>query len=308
MEDLRGYSRFFFERYRELYGSDFQSFLEVMDREPRESIRANSLVTKPGTLAQDLRKKGFVIDEKKEAPFLISRGGPFPLASTSEFLQGKFYIQGLAEMAVVPQMDCRAGEANWDMCAAPGGKTTQMAEHMENSGAILATDVSQEKLRALKNNLARLGVTNTIVIREDARRLEAPLKFNKILLDVPCTGSGIIRKDPSRKSSRSIKDVTFMSAIQKGLLQRSVKMLEDSGTLVYSTCSLEPEENEILIDWAISSLPLELSAPKKSFLKISPGFTDPFGKELDGSISKCGRIHPHLNDSNGMFFAILKKT
>jgi NOL1/NOP2/sun family putative RNA methylase len=193
------------------------------------------------------------------------------------------------------------------MCAAPGGKTTQMAEHMANTGAILATDVSLGKLMALKNNLARMGVVNTIVLRQDARKIKSSARFDKILLDAPCTGSGIIRKDPSRKDSRSLKDISFMSSVQKGLIQKAVMMLKDTGVMVYSTCSLEPEENEILIDWAIRNLPLEVLPYSDSFLEISPGLTCPFGKELDSQVQRCGRIHPHINDTNGMFFAILRK-
>jgi len=308
VDDYRGYSRFLFNRYKEIYGSEFEAFLEVMDREPRLSIRVNTLKAERDPLAEALREKGFKVDIQYDGPCLTVVEGPFALASTNEFLQGKFYIQGLAEMAIVPQLGPLPGEINWDMCAAPGGKTTQMAEQMDNTGAILATDVSMEKLRALKNNLARLGVSNTIAIRGDARKLAAKTRFDRILLDAPCTGSGVIRKDPSRKSSRSLKDVMFMSSIQRGLLQKAASLLKDSGTMVYSTCSLEPEENEMLIDWAISNLPFEVEPWKKSFLKASPGFTRPFGTALDESVSMCARVHPHINDSNGMFFAILRKT
>jgi len=308
VDELRGYPRTSFERYRELYGNDFVRFLDTMDMKPRQSIRVNTLKTDPESLESSLTEKGFELRRVDGGACFLVDGGPFPLSSTVEFLQGMFYIQGLAEAAIVPQLGCLPEETNWDMCAAPGGKTTQMAEHMENAGAILATDVSMDKLRALKNNLARMGVVNTIVLRQDARKIRSKARFDKILLDAPCTGSGIIRKDPSRKDSRSLQDVTFMSSIQKGLLQRAAAMLKSSGEMVYSTCSLEPEENEMLVDWAIKNLPLEPQSPRKGFLEISPGFTSPLGKKLDSSVGKCGRIHPHVNDTNGMFFAILRKT
>ena len=307
MEDKKNFPTLFFERYSELYGEGLTAFLETMDRKLPLSLRVNTLKTSPGELAKALTEKGFEIFQYGDGSYVKVLKGPFSLASTTEHLQGLFYIQGIAEMDIVPHMGCGTGELVWDMCAAPGGKTSQIAEHMGNTGTVLASDVSADKIKALKNNLARLGVTNSVVIKKDARKMVSEIQFDRVLLDAPCTGSGIIRKDPSRKRSRTMKDIVFMQSIQKGLLRKAVNILKEGGMLLYSTCSLEPEENEMVMDWALNNLPVDLAPIEEGFLDISPGFVNPLGRELDPRISLCGRIHPHVNDTNGMFLAKLIK-
>ncbi|MBN1786478.1 MAG: RsmB/NOP family class I SAM-dependent RNA methyltransferase [Candidatus Methanofastidiosa archaeon] len=297
----------FYERYRDLYGPDFKNFLECIDRPLPESLRVNTLKATPEHVIDSLCSKGFGIDSLWDGRCILVKEGPFSIASTNENLQGMIYIQGVAEMAVAPQLGCHEGDRVWDMCAAPGGKTTHLAELMRGGGAILATDVSPEKIKALKNNIARLGVRNAIVMKKDARRLSTATRFDSILLDAPCTGSGVMRKDPSRKSSRTMKDIFFMQSIQKGLLQRAASSVKEGGILLYSTCSLEPEEDEMVVDWALSNLPLKLTSLESSFLDISHAYANPFGIELDKSIELAGRIHPFTNDTNGMFIARFKR-
>ena len=178
---------------------------------------------------------------------------------------------------------------------------------MGSTGAILATDVSREKLSALTNNVARMGCTNTIIMSADARHWHAPRPPEYILLDAPCTGSGTMRKDPSRRYSRTMKDVMFMQGIQKGLMSQAARELCDGGRLLYATCSLEPEENECVVDWALHSLPLEILPLGDSFVELSPGYTEPLGMQLSESVGMTRRIHPHRNNSNGMFMALFKK-
>lgn len=307
VDDKKNFPALFFERYSDLYGDEINSFLDTMDRKLPLSFRVNTLKTTPFELVDSLTGKGFEIFQYGDGRYVRVSKGPFSLASTTEHLQGLFYLQGIAEMAIVPHMGLGRGELVWDMCAAPGGKTSQIAEHMENTGTVLASDVSAEKIKALKNNMARLGVTNSVVIKKDARKMVSETQFDKVLLDAPCTGSGIIRKDPSRKRSRTMKDIVFMQSIQKGMARKAVNILKEGGTLLYSTCSLEPEENEMVIDWALKNLPVDLAPLEKGFIDISPGFVNPLGQELDPRMSLCGRIHPHVNDTNGMFLAKLIK-
>ncbi|MHC1604661.1 MAG: NOL1/NOP2/sun family putative RNA methylase [Candidatus Methanofastidiosia archaeon] len=308
MDSCRGYKAEFYSRYEKFFGKDFRNFLRYQDMPLKKSIRTNTLKTTSIQLERLLSRKEFRFKKIGDFDGFIIQKEPYSISSLPEHLFGYFYIQGVAEMAVVPQLAPKKGEFVWDMCAAPGGKTTHLSQAMEDKGVIVATDVSDEKIVALKNNVARLGVKNTIIVKKDARTFNISKKFDKILLDAPCTGSGIIRKDPTRKVSRNLSDIFFMQAIQKGLIKKAIDAVKRGGTVLYSTCSLEPEENEFVIDWAIRNLSVEVSPLKKSFLKFSPAFTKSFGRGISHEIGACARIHPYVNDTTGMFIAkIIKK-
>ena len=294
-------------RYSALYGDEAKDLYKTLSMPLLPSLRVNTLKTSSDELFAIFDEKGVDFVELGDGAGATILRSKFSISSMEQHLYGHYYMQGVAEMAVSPQLGTEAGDLVWDMCAAPGGKTTHIAQLAHNGAEIVATDVSAEKLKALKNNIARTGVTSATVYGKDARDFFYPLRFDKVLLDAPCTGSGIMRKDPSRGVSRTLKDVAFMSGVQKGLLEKAVDDAKDGATILYSTCSLEPEENEEIIDWALGTLDVDLMALDKSFLDIAPGFCSPFGKELDERISLTGRVHPHINDTNGMFIAKLKK-
>lgn len=295
-----------YERYKELYGAELDSFLSAIDRPLDTTLRVNTLKTSLNALSAHLRRRGVSLEFIDTVGMRII-DSPFSLASTPEHLFGHFYLQGAAEMAVAPQLACARNESVWDMCAAPGGKTTHVCQLMGNTGVVVATDVSSSKLQALKNNVARMGCRDTIIIQTDARTFTPSTKFDKVLLDAPCTGSGVMRKDPTRKTSRGQEDIAFMQALQKGLIEKAIASVRPGGTVVYATCSLEPEENEKVIDWALRTQPVKTEPLLASHAVISPAFTAPFGKRLNEGVSLCGRIHPHTNDSNGMFIARLTR-
>jgi len=191
------------------------------------------------------------------------------------------------------------------MCASPGGKTTQISELMKNREVVLAFDV--DRIEVLKNNIHRLGIENCIVFKKDSTKLDIEAK--NILLDAPCTGSGIIRKDPTRKHSRSMNDIYFCQNLQKKLLEAGIRSLKKDGELIYCTCSLEPEENEHVIDWALKNFDISLEEinTKINGKKLVDGFQKPFGKRLDSEVKKCKRFLPHIHDTHGMFVAKVVK-
>ncbi|MBU7014822.1 MAG: RsmB/NOP family class I SAM-dependent RNA methyltransferase [Theionarchaea archaeon] len=298
-----GYRQEILERYCELFGDDIELFLKANEAEPRTYIRSNSLKISSSELEQRLLKRGVQLREVEHG-FLIERS-PFSASSTPEYLLGYFYIQGIAEMQIAPLL--HPEDVVIDMCAAPGGKTTHLAQLMRNEGVILALDVNEEKIKALKANIQRMGVTNTIVYAVSA--LDFSYTCSRILLDAPCTGSGIIRKDPTRKYSRGSTDIAFCSRLQRDLLRKGVESLVPGGILLYSTCSLEPEENEMVIDWSLRELPVVVEPLEFTVNGVSAaeGITSPFGMVLHRDIRKCRRIFPHVHDSNGMFVARLRK-
>ncbi len=299
-----GYKQETIKRYTDLFGEDTELLLKANEIEPKVYIRVNTLKISQQRLVERLQNRGVNLSQVENG--LLVERSPFSISSTPENLLGYFYIQGVAEMQIAPLLHPEGIVI--DMCAAPGGKTTHLAQIMENKGVIIAIDVNEEKIKALKANVNRLGVTNCIIYLMSA--LKFSYRSKRILLDAPCTGSGIIRKDPTRKYSRDFTDITFCSQLQKDLLRKGVEDLEEKGVLLYSTCSLEPEEDEMVIDWALNNLPVRVEPIHFSVngFPAVEGFTHPFGNPLREDIRHCRRVLPHVHDCNGMFVAKLKKT
>ena len=298
-----GYRQETVRRYLSLFGEGIEAFLEANEVEPAVYIRVNTLKILKNQLKERLQKRGVHLKEAEGGFHVVE--SPFSISSTPEYLMGYFYIQGIAEMQIAPLVEPK--ECVIDMCAAPGGKTTHLAQLMGNKGILIALDVDKGKIKALKANIHRLGVTNALVYFMSA--LDFSYRSDRILLDAPCTGSGIIRKDPTRKYARDFADIQFCSRLQKDLLRRGIENLKENGILVYSTCSLEPEEDEMVIDWALRHFPVEIEPVTFSVNGVPAieGFTEPFGKKLQESISFCRRTLPHVHDCNGMFVTKLRK-
>lgn len=233
-------------------------------------------------------RNGFHVDER-----------PFSLGASFEYLLGLYSIQEAAAQFPVEVLDPHPGEAVLDVCAAPGGKTTQIAAAMTNAGAVVAVDVSRERLYALENNLERCGVTNCLAYWEDANAMDFKGKqFDRVLLDAPCSGNYVA--DRSWFSKRTLKDVGLNAERQRELLGTAVKLLKPGGVLVYTTCSLEPEEDELNVQWLLDNNDLKLEGIEGSG---SPALTEIFGDELNGEIAKCRRFWPDETGTQGFFVA-----
>jgi len=196
-----------------------------------------------------------------------------------------------------------AGDTVLDMCAAPGGKTTQIAAIMGNRGLLYAVDADMGRIYALENNLERCGVDNCLVYHGDATSLDLGTRFSKVLLDAPCSGNYVT--DPSWFRNRSIMDVQRNAETQRKLLIAAMRRLEPGGTLLYATCSLEPEENELNMEWLLRNhhvTLVEISGPGER------GLTEVFGQKLGEELSKCHRFWPDTNHTQGFFLAKVVKT
>jgi len=224
-------------------------------------------------------------------------------------------MQSVAPMLPAFILDPNPSDIVIDMCAAPGGKATHLAQIMYNEGNLILIERNRNRIPALEINLRRLGVSNSIVINEDAVNLSTMnLKADKILLDAPCTGEGLIRQDPSRKISKQMKDINKMSTIQRNLLESGLKSLKTGGELLYSTCSIGPEENEIVVNDILNSLS-DYKISELSDYKISEiphdygenGFTEVYGKSLREDLRYSQRIYPHLHDTIGFYLCLIKK-
>ncbi|MCJ7423962.1 RsmB/NOP family class I SAM-dependent RNA methyltransferase [Candidatus Bathyarchaeota archaeon] len=291
-----------------MFGKDFfvGRYLELgwkyEDVEPRQAICANVTNTRGTDVAERLESRGIKLEK---IPFLengywVCRSR-FSVGATSEYLSGLYSIQEAAAQIPVTLFSEIRDKTVLDACAAPGGKTTQLASLMKNTGITVALDVDKRRLTALSNQLERCHVKNTIVYQMDARRVaKLGISFDRILLDVPCSGNFVTDKKWFER--RTIEDVKRNAAVQREILAEAVKVLKNDGELIYSTCSLEPEENELNIDWAIRNLELKT-------IRIEcygqEGLTRVFTQKLDKSIENCKRIWP--GQTQGFFVTKLRK-
>ncbi|MEM3700161.1 MAG: RsmB/NOP family class I SAM-dependent RNA methyltransferase [Candidatus Bathyarchaeia archaeon] len=286
---------FFVNRY-EMLGWKYE------DVKPKPAIRINSTNAEEEEIVKRLQSLGIGLEK---IPFLekgywVSHS-EFSVGATTEYLLGYYSIQEAASQIPPTLFTDLKDKIVLDACAAPGGKTVQLADLMENTGVIIALDVKLRRLTALSNQLERCHVKNTIVYNSDARHAsKLKMKFDRILLDVPCSGN--FSTDEYWFKRRTIKDIEKNAKCQKEILAEAAKVLKDDGEIVYSTCSLEPEEDELIIDWAIKNLGLHV---EKIDCYGEPPSTEIFGRKLDDQIENCRRIWP--GKTQGFFVCKLKK-
>ena len=286
---------FFVNRYSQL-GWKF------IDTESRQAIRINQSNAKMKKLPERLNSLGVQLEKIHflEAGYWICKSR-VSAGATAEYLLGFYSIQEAAAQIPATLFTGLKGKTMLDACAAPGGKTVQLADLMNNTGAIVALDVNNRRLAALSNHLERCHISNTLVYNLDARQaLRLNLKFDRILLDVPCSGN--FASDDEWFRRRTLSDVERNSKVQREILAEAVKCLASNGEIVYSTCSLEPEEDEMNMDWAVRNLGLNIEEVNCLGEK---GLTEVFGRKLDVSVERCRRIWP--GDTQGFFVCKLSK-
>ncbi len=224
------------------------------------------------------------------------------------FEAGVYYIQEPSAMAVVPCLAPQRGERILDLCAAPGGKTTQIASLMQNEGLLVTNEIHPARAKILSQNVERMGICNAVVTNETPEGLSKrfPAFFDRILVDAPCSGEGMFRKDPKACEEWSLENVEMCAKRQMDILSEAQKMLRVGGRLVYSTCTFSPEENEGTISRFLQQYPefvLEQPTLQDSFSKGRAEFAAAPVKDIEKTI----RIWPHRTRGEGHFIAVLKK-
>lgn len=289
---------------------DFKKFENIIHIPPKNFIRCNTIKISPEELIKKLNKKWSVSQPFQNYPeiMLINQNlAPGELGNSIEHILGYYYVQEISSMLPVLALNPQPGEFILDLFASPGSKTTQIASHMLNQGTIIANDLKLDRIGILSANLEKCAVTNTIVSRKDAIALCSKLsktnfKFDKILLDAPCSGEGTLRSSPKTFITWNEKIIHKLSRQQKKFLAFALKVLKKSGVLVYSTCTLSPEENESVVSFALKNFPLKIesiSLPLKCRQGIQEWEDETFHKETN----KACRLYPHDNDSEGFFLA-----
>ena len=269
---------------------------------PPFTVRVNTLKVQREEVIEALRKKAVRSRPTPHSPVGLIVDNPPPLSTWPPLQEGLFYVQDEASQLVSYLVAPQPTERILDVCAAPGGKTTHLAQLMRDQGEIVALDVSPSKLSILKTNCRRLGITLVKTKAVDATRpLPFPTaSFDKILIDVPCTGLGTLRRNPDAKWRVKETDVQRLQTLQRQILEQTAPLVKPAGMLVYSTCTLTVEENEGVIEPFLRS-------NSGFFLESASGLLPPCCTDLTDK-DGCLRTLPHLHGTDGFFAARMRRS
>jgi NOL1/NOP2/sun family putative RNA methylase len=309
------------ERYEPLV-EEFETFQAACDRPLPAVVRTNTIKATVEQVRRALDDEDIAFEQTDWNPRL------FRLPETQAGANWPYthgWIHGQEEVSAVPArvLDPQPGEVVWDACAAPGSKTGQLAALMDDEGLIVSTDDNIGRLSALRSNTERLGITNVAVTVEDARNHSLTpfasdegepgpttvdgAMYDRALVDVPCSCEGTIRKNPDVFDEWTLEHVHGTAGVQKGILRRAVQATKPGGTVVYSTCTFAPEENEAVLDHVLEEEPcglVEFDLP----LTAAPGITAWQDEQFDEQVTRAKRIYPHHNNTGGFFCAKLEVT
>lgn len=279
------------KRWISKFGTQFsEALMQANNLTPPLTARVNLLKSTPDTVRTKLERGGITSEISRflDYALIVHSGQDLVIQEWPVFIEGELYVQDIASMMVTEVMDPQPGERILDMCAAPGSKTTHMAEKMNNLGTIIARDVSDKKLEKIRENAKRLGISiihpevgDGLILDDDA--VEA---FDRVLLDAPCSGLGIIRRKPEIRFRRQPEDLAALVKLQTKLLEKGSRYVKQGGVLVYSTCSVDPDENEGVVT---------------AFLASNPQYklVDTPWSDGDGLI----RLYPSVHQTDGFFIA-----
>lgn len=313
--ELYGYLPELIEYFLSMFSpSEALEFVDYSDKVRPMVIRTNTLKTRRKDLALALMKRGVSLDPLSSwsKVGLKIMESPVPVGATPEYLSGHYMLQSAASMCPVLALSPQPKERVLDMSAAPGGKTSYIAQLMRNTGVIFANDLRADRQKATVANMHRLGVKNVITCMHDGRKLSKlfrQYKFDRILLDAPCSGLGVISRDPSVKVQRTIADVKKTAHLQKELLLAAIDVLnhksKTGGVMVYSTCSISVAENEEVVNYALEKRDIKIIDTELDF--GTPAFTRYQQKRFHPSISNSRRFYPHVHNMDGFYVAKIQK-
>jgi NOL1/NOP2/sun family putative RNA methylase len=278
--------------------------LLAMEKSIPKYIRINTLKISKYDLIQRLIAKDILCEKTILDDVLLIKKSRYPIGAMPEYLLGYYYIQDLASCLAVEELDVLPEQFILDMASAPGGKTSFISQKMKNSGCIVALEPSSRRVKALNFNLSRCGVSNTCIYRLDGSYVERlGLKFDRILLDAPCSCEGIIAKDPLIKTNLVPSKIESCMLRQVELLQNAIKVIKPGGLIIYSTCTFAPEENELVINNLLEMNTRITIEPQKYG---EPGLIKYGDLKLNKSLVNTRRFYPHLHNTSGFFIAKIR--
>ena len=289
------------------------AFFEANESPRPLTIRTNTLRTHRRDLAQALINRGVTLEPvgKWSKVGLQIFESQVPLGATPEYLAGHYMLQAASSFLPVMALAPQPHERILDMAAAPGGKTTYIAALMKNTGCIFANDSNKSRAKALIGNIHRLGAKNTIVCNHDARDFPKVIGgFDRVLLDAPCSGTGVIAKDSSVKTNKTEKDFMLLPHLQKQILLAAIDSVDHAsktgGYIVYSTCSVTVEENEQVVQYALKKRP-NVRLVETGLVFGVEGFVNYMGKTFHRDMKMTRRYYPHKYNVDGFFVSKLRK-
>ncbi len=297
----------YLERYAPLV-DDVEKFVASMRTPLAKAFRVNPLRAEVAEVRERMARHGARLTQCQWYSDAFVCEGIDPNATMQSFL-GHIYVQELTSMLppLIARDELTSADLVLDACAAPGSKTTQIAALMRDEGALFANEPNFGRTRSLKGNLARCGIFNTTITNYDLLQFPAGLEFDVVFVDAPCSADGTVRKSPSAlRNWRPERSLKYMN-LQKQLIRKGFELLRPGGALVYSTCSLSPIENEVVVDFLLRNFSATVEwAPLPNF-QLTPGLSQWEEHTFRPEIKRAARIWPHHNDTNGFFFAKIRK-
>jgi 16S rRNA (cytosine967-C5)-methyltransferase len=287
--------RMFIKQYGE---KETIKILTGLNYTPKVTVRVNNLKYDYDQVFEELEALDYEVYEGSVCPEAIAIKGGRSIESNPLFEEGKITVQDESAMLVAPLLEIEDGQTVIDLCSAPGGKTTHISELLNNTGEVLAFDLHEQKLDLIKNTSQRLGITNIKLEQMDATKLNSKLVglSDRVLIDVPCSGIGIIKKKPEIKWTKKRNDLKDLVEIQRQIMDNAWEYLRIGGIMLYSTCTLNKEENEQNIEWFLNK------HKDAEIVKVFIGKGENFEYDKLGTLT----ILPN-EDMDGFFIAKLKK-
>ncbi len=296
----------FLQQMQSLLEDEYPSFLNTYKHAPIRSLRANTLKIDPVRLQEKVPFQLEPVPWCEEAFYYdheLVRPGKHVYHAA-----GLYYIQDASAMAPAEALAAKPGEKILDLCAAPGGKTTQLASQMQGKGILVANEIDHKRINALVENLERSGVTHAVVLNENPAHLTKRFVhfFDGILIDAPCSGEGMFRKDPDASRRWSLRAVEKCALVQSEILSAAAPMLRPGGRMVYSTCTFNPLENEGVIARFLEQHPEFQVKPIAQAANYKPGKPE-WTDQKNSSLQDAVRLWPHHLRGEGHFVVLLEK-
>jgi len=284
------------KRWLERYGEEQTEKLLIANNEkPPLTIRINKIKIQPAEFISLLEKEGFEYTPSTFLDYYVQLKGASGMGQLDLFRKGYFSIQDESAGLVGKLLDPQPYERIIDLCAAPGGKSMHVAELMNNTGEVIAVEKYPSRSDLIKNASDRLGLTNVKIVTEDANHFDSAIA-DRVLVDVPCTGLGVLRKKPDIKLKRDVSDIPKLTEVQYSLLEKAASLTKPGGILVYSTCTIEPDENEAIVQRFLEN--------NKNYSLDDPS---PFLSKAFITGRKTIETLPHIHNMDGSFAARLKR-
>ena len=296
----------FCDEMKRILGDEYEDYLKSMEGTRKFGLRVNTakisaqdfLKISPFELTPiPYVKNGFYYDGEKEQP-----------AKHPYYFAGLYYLQDPSAMTPASRLPIEENDVVLDLCAAPGGKATELAAKLHGTGLLIANDISSKRAKALLKNIELFGVENSFIVTEYPTKLAEYFTgfFDKILIDAPCSGEGMFRKEPSMVKAWEQNGPEFYAALQEDILKQALPMLKPGGMLLYSTCTFSPLEDEGTVQKILSMNPDMEILPMEGYKGFASGKPELIGS-TEESIRNCVRIFPHRVDGEGHFLALFRK-